>query len=111
MVRHRETKIEKADERADQTSGLAQREVEHRPERQRRQNGQQRIPWLAAPARPIHAQTPHRLPAPAVQFYGRQSLVGCLSGTFPHNELRLELVLPDYLITSVVDLHQKIFCT
>jgi hypothetical protein len=52
VVRHREIKTEKADERADQTFGLAQREVEHRPERQRRQNGQRRIPWLAAPVRP-----------------------------------------------------------
>jgi hypothetical protein len=38
VVRHREIKTEKADERAAQTFGLAQREVEHRPERQRRQN-------------------------------------------------------------------------
>jgi hypothetical protein len=51
VVRHREIKTEKADERADQTFGLAQREVEHRPERQRRQKGQWPIPWLAAPIR------------------------------------------------------------
>jgi hypothetical protein len=50
--RDREIKTERADERADQTFGLAQREVEHRPERQRLQNGQRRIPWLAAPVRP-----------------------------------------------------------
>jgi hypothetical protein len=52
LIRHQEVKTEKADERADQIFGLAQREVEHRPERQRRQNGQWRIPWLAAPVRP-----------------------------------------------------------
>jgi hypothetical protein len=52
VVRHREIKTEKADERPDQTFGLAQREVEHRPEGLRRQNGQRRIPWLGAPVRP-----------------------------------------------------------
>jgi hypothetical protein len=35
MVRHREIKAEKADDRADQTFGLAQRGAKHRAERQR----------------------------------------------------------------------------
>ena len=52
MVRHREIKAEKADDRADQTLSLAQRETKYCPERQRCQNGQRRIPGLAAPAGP-----------------------------------------------------------
>jgi hypothetical protein len=52
VVRHREIKTEKANERADQTFGGAQRKVERRPERQRRRSGQRRLPWLAAPVRP-----------------------------------------------------------
>jgi hypothetical protein len=44
VFRHRKIKAEKADERADQTFGLAQREVEDCPQRQRCQNSQRRIP-------------------------------------------------------------------
>jgi hypothetical protein len=42
-------KTEQADDGANQAFCLAQRKPEHRPERQRRQNGQRRIPGLASP--------------------------------------------------------------
>jgi hypothetical protein len=50
MVRHRQIETKQAHDRADQIFRLAQREPKHRPQRQRRDDGQPRIPGLAASA-------------------------------------------------------------
>ena len=51
MVRHGEIEAEQGDDGADQPFGLPQRQAEHRPQRQRRRDGQGRIARLAASRR------------------------------------------------------------
>ena len=51
MVRHAQRQPEQADDGADQPLGLAVGQAEHGPERQRRQDGQRRVPGLPAPGR------------------------------------------------------------
>ena len=51
MVRNGQLQPEQPEDRADQTFGLAQRQAEHGPQRQRRQDRQGRVPGLPAPGR------------------------------------------------------------
>ena len=51
MVRHGQIEPEQVEDRADQPFGLAQRQAEHRPQRQRRSDRQGRIMGLPAPGR------------------------------------------------------------
>ena len=48
VVRHGEIEPEQTDDGANQPFGLAQRQAEHGPERQGRQDGEFRVPGLAA---------------------------------------------------------------
>ena len=58
VIWHRQVQAEEADDRSDQTLGLAQRKMKHRSQRQCRQDGERRIARLSAAIRP-------RLGAPA----------------------------------------------
>src|SRR5690349_7155547 len=51
MVRHAQRQPEQADDGADQPLGLAVGQAEHGPERERRQDGERRVPGLPAPGR------------------------------------------------------------
>ena len=52
VVRHRQSEAKQSDDGADQPFGLAQRQAEHRPQRQCRGNGQGRVARLPAPGVP-----------------------------------------------------------
>src|SRR3954466_1919064 len=51
VVRHTQREAEQADDGADQALGLPVGEAEHRAQRERRQDGERRVPGLAAPGR------------------------------------------------------------
>src|SRR3712207_9166794 len=51
VVRHPQGEAEQADDGADQAFGLPERQAEHGPEWQGRQDGELRIPGLPAPGR------------------------------------------------------------
>jgi hypothetical protein len=68
VIRPREIETEQLQDRADQPFGLAQRQAEHRPQRQRchdRQAGVARLTasagaWLSSPGRDCLRREPHR---------------------------------------------------